>query len=154
MISLAETIAAIPMIRDMEDPVRTNVSQILADLSEPERVVAGTRLFTEGDDGDGHTGIILLDGQADVTHPDTTPKRICAPELLGEMMQFKDTAQRLATVTVATDATVLKFGWSDFVRRVMENPIISHSDQLTIREVFRKYAGARLHELESRPPSS
>ncbi len=153
MSSLAEIIARIPMIRDVQDPTRTNVSQILQDLSMPERLRAGTRLFTEGDDHDGHTGIILLDGQVDVTHFGATPKRICAPELLGEMMQFKDTAQRLATVTAATDTTILRFSWSEFVRRVMENPIISHSDQLTIRDVFKNYAGKRLQELKQQTPS-
>ncbi|PCJ58100.1 MAG: hypothetical protein COA73_10130 [Candidatus Hydrogenedentota bacterium] len=152
MNSLAEIISTIPMIRDIKDPTRTNVSQILEGMAMPERIKAGTRLFAEGEDLDGHTGIILLDGEAAITHDDIKPKTISAPELLGEMMQFKDTAQRLATVTVSTDATILRFSWDEFVRRVMNNPIISHSDQQTICKVFKRYAGKRLEELEQTTP--
>ena len=148
MKSNAEALASIPMIHSIKEPARSHIIQIIEDISQAVTVPADTMLIRLGDDMQ-HTGYAILTGRVKIQGDQTEPIFVSAPELLGEMQQFNQTMERMATVVVIEEAKVLRFKWHDFVSTIQNSAIISKKQRKEIQHVITEHAEKRLKELET-----
>lgn len=139
-------IESVPLLKGLSEHLRTNAALILGAISDESVMAKGETLYREGEDGD-NTGVILVAGSVEVTHGNTEPKIVKAPEILGEMHQLNSTGQRLATVRIHEPATVLTFSWHNFVGLIMTSGRIPKDQQQELREAMNATGVARVQEL-------
>ena len=146
MSDYASAIESIPLLQGLSPSLRTNAALILGAISDECTMAKGETLYREGEDGD-NTGALLVAGSVEVTHGDSKPKIVKAPELLGEMQQLNDTGQRLATVRIHEPATLLIFSWHNFVGLIMTSGRVHKDQQDELREAMNATGVSRVQEL-------
>ena len=142
MSSYKDKIAQIQSLGVLAPPLRGQVADILAGISQTRVLRKGEQLYAEGAE-DPNTGAILVDGTLLVAAGTRETVTVTAPELLGEMQQYNAYGARTATVCAKDTATVLEFSWHDFVARIKDRPNINHADHAHIRDALEKVAGDR-----------
>lgn len=139
-------IESVPLLKGLSAGLRTSIATILGAISEECTLAKGETLYREGEDGD-NTGVVLVHGSVEVTHGDSEPVIVTAPDLLGEMQQLNETGQRVATVRVHDPATVLKFSWHNLVGLVMTSGRIPVDQQQELRNAMNETGMHRVQEL-------
>ncbi|MFP6616215.1 MAG: cyclic nucleotide-binding domain-containing protein, partial [Candidatus Hydrogenedentota bacterium] len=94
MVNQSKKIASVPLIKDLSPVLQDAVVQILDSISEELMLNKGETLYHEGEEGD-NTGVLLISGSVEISHGNTDPKIVKAPELFGEMRQMNDKGQRV-----------------------------------------------------------
>jgi len=141
-------IAEIPPFLKLMQPMRDRLAEILAELGEPRVLADQQVLYTMGAE-DLNTGAILIEGVLTVDFGHDEPRKVSAPNILGEMQQYNQYGQRMATVKAEGYATVVEFSWHAFVERVRQAPSISETDRLEIQRAFEELIGDRLADLDA-----
>lgn len=139
-------IESVPLLKGLSDGIRNNASLILGAISDECTMAKGETLYREGEDGD-NTGSILVTGSVEVTHGDSEPMIVNAPDILGEMQQLNDTGQRLATVRIHEPATLLTFSWHNFVGLIMTSGRVPKDQQDELREAMNASGVSRVQQL-------
>lgn len=139
-------VGAIPMLQSLPEEIRRSVIFMLLKVASRTDLGKGDILYLKGAE-DRNTGALLVEGEMHVETDDGDPLLVVAPELLGEMQQFNEFGQRVATVKAATDAIVLEFSWNDFVATAIGPDSLTRSQQLLLKDAFTGIAGERLKEL-------
>lgn len=141
---LRDCIKAVPFIRTLPGAIGERFGMILWWISSHRRVEPGELLYEEGDERPGG-GCLMLEGRAEVNRKGEEPEEVVAPDLLGEIQQFRQDHRRTATVRVTQEAHVLEFSWSDAARLVTE--YMTEDEQEILRRFILQTAWARCTEL-------
>lgn len=142
---LQHRLLEVSLLEALPEDVRLSLCMTLWWLGEVHEFSYGEVLFRQGDAG-ANTGCALLDGAVSVRRDDGPTIDVAAPDLLGELMQLEDDAQRTATVTVTERALVLQFDWHDFV--AICSQLLDQEKQDLLRERMQEIAEQRLHEIK------
>lgn len=143
-----DAVNRIPMLKDLDQQTRDAVCDVLLASTKAYTLDEGDVLYEKGAE-DEHTGAILVEGTMWVSPNSKDRLEVKAPQLLGEMQQLSETGQRTATVTAKEKSVVLEFSWHDFVYVVSSNGTLSPEQQIAVKNVLVKHAGARKEELEA-----
>jgi len=94
----------------------------IAEIADEQEFVAGDPIFAEGEPGDAL--YLVVEGQVRVHKQDKQLAVFSVRDVVGEMAVL-DGESRSASVTVISDATLLKIGRDDFRDILTERPEIA-----------------------------
>ncbi len=94
----------------------------IAEIADEQEFVSGDPIFAEGEQGDAL--YLVVEGQVRVHKDDKQLAVLSVRDVVGEMAVL-DGESRSASVTVLSDATLLKIGRDDFRDILTEHPEIA-----------------------------
>jgi len=94
----------------------------IAEIADEQEFVSGDPIFAEGEQGDAL--YLVVEGQVRVHKDDKQLAVLSVRDVVGEMAVL-DGESRSASVTVLSDATLLKIGRDDFRDILTERPEIA-----------------------------
>jgi len=140
-----EKIIRVPFVSQLPAQLRERMGMVLLWIGEIGDVASGDRLFNEGEH-EGHYGILLLEGRAEVRRGENGERiAVSAPNLFGEMKQFMPEDERVATVEALDEGRILQFGWHDFVLACAQ--VFTKEEQTEIKDCIINAASERLMHL-------
>ncbi len=146
MANQSKKIASVPLIKDLSPVLQDAVVQILDSISEELMLNKGETLYHECEEGD-NTGVLLISGSVNISHGNTDPKIVKAPELFGEMRQMNHKGQRVATICANEGSTILRFSWHNFIGVLMKISSITKEQRVELRRALNQIGNTRLQEL-------
>ncbi|GMW00845.1 MAG: hypothetical protein AMXMBFR84_19820 [Candidatus Hydrogenedentota bacterium] len=145
--SCRDTVRQLAFLNSLPETMTDGLGMIFLWIGFDEVLPDGAVVFEEGDDKDV-TGAVLLRGRVSIARSGGDAVEIAAPELLGEMQQLTDTAQRTATVTAVGEVELLRFEWHELVG--LAGSMFTPQEQMLIRDALAALSKSRAaHESSS-----
>ncbi|HZB97339.1 MAG TPA: cyclic nucleotide-binding domain-containing protein [Candidatus Sulfotelmatobacter sp.] len=132
-----EQLQSISLFSTLTPAELTRIAPLVAD----RRVAAGTVVCREGEAG--HELYLIVKGEAAVEKAGAEVARLGPGEVLGELALL-DRAPRSATVTAASDLTMLVLSEQDFAALLDEIPSLPHRLLQVLARRLRDTGGGRL----------